>query len=588
MNKTRFISSVLALCITVTVAAETLYNGITLPSRWPPEIRHFSREPMPVPYLLSLPDVVPIDVGRQLFVDDFLIERTDLKRSFYSATIHPASPILIPDKPWEARQQKPKDPPQAFPFSDGVWYDPKDNLFKMWYVVGFNQATAYAYSADGLQWTKPDLDIEPGTNIVHRGVRDSATVWLNLEAADPARRFILHRRGRDPQKNWRQIIHFSPDGIHWSEPAAMAGASGDRSTFFCNPFRKKWVFGIRCNEMWPGGPETASPEFSKSPKWDYIDIGRIRRYAEGDTIEQAVQSWPWPKENPKRTMQEFIQCMSVPTIWVGADRLDPPRPDIGTPCELYNLDAVAYESLMVGLLTIWRGVPANYPARDKINEVCVGFSRDGFHWDRPCRRPLVGVSEDPQAWNYSNVQSAGGCFLIVGDQLYFYVSGRQQRDVTIRPGFASTGLATLRRDGFASMDAADKTGTLTTRPVRFSGKYLFVNVDNSIGRLRAEVLDRNGNVIKPFTLENCIPLSADSTRRQIRWKTGLFGPADLSLLAGKPVRFRFELTNGRLYSFWVSPDKSGASHGYTAAGGPGFTTPRDTVGANSIKLDSKP
>jgi hypothetical protein len=36
--------------------------------------------------------------------------------------------------------------------------------------------------------------------------------------------------------------------------------------------------------------------------------------------------------------------------------------------------------------------------------------------------------------------------------------------------------------------------------------------------------------------------------------------------------------NGRLYSFWVSPDASGASYGYVAAGGPGFTGPTDTVG----------
>ena len=33
-----------------------------------------------------------------------------------------------------------------------------------------------------------------------------------------------------------------------------------------------------------------------------------------------------------------------------------------------------------------------------------------------------------------------------------------------------------------------------------------------------------------------------------------------------------------LYSFWVSPDKSGASYGYVGGGGPGFTGAIDTVG----------
>jgi hypothetical protein len=47
------------------------------------------------------------------------------------------------------------------------------------------------------------------------------------------------------------------------------------------------------------------------------------------------------------------------------------------------------------------------------------------------------------------------------------------------------------------------------------------------------------------------------------------------------VRFRFYLTEGDLYAFWVSPDESGASHGYVAAGGPGLTGPTDTVGSTA-------
>ena len=59
------------------------------------------------------------------------------------------------------------------------------------------------------------------------------------------------------------------------------------------------------------------------------------------------------------------------------------------------------------------------------------------------------------------------------------------------------------------------------------------------------------------------------------------GAADMSALAGKPVRFRFHLRNGSLYAFWVSADARGASNGYVAAGGPGFTGPKDTIGART-------
>jgi len=42
------------------------------------------------------------------------------------------------------------------------------------------------------------------------------------------------------------------------------------------------------------------------------------------------------------------------------------------------------------------------------------------------------------------------------------------------------------------------------------------------------------------------------------------------------VRFRFHLTKGSLYSFWVTPDEKGSSGGYVGAGGPGFDGVRDT------------
>jgi hypothetical protein len=65
---------------------EKLYNGIELPDQWPPRfLDPASAEPMEVPYLQKPPKVIPIDVGRQLFVDDFLIEKTTLKRSFHQA-----------------------------------------------------------------------------------------------------------------------------------------------------------------------------------------------------------------------------------------------------------------------------------------------------------------------------------------------------------------------------------------------------------------------------------------------------------------------------------------------------------------------
>jgi len=100
-KQTVWCSVLLAVSLVPSMAAETLYNGIELPEPWPPQIDKLTREPMPVPYLENRPEVVPIDIGRQLFVDDFLIERTTLRRSYHRPEYHPDNPILKPDKPWE-------------------------------------------------------------------------------------------------------------------------------------------------------------------------------------------------------------------------------------------------------------------------------------------------------------------------------------------------------------------------------------------------------------------------------------------------------------------------------------------------------
>ena len=74
-------------------------------------------------------------------------------------------------------------------------------------------------------------------------------------------------------------------------------------------------------------------------------------------------------------------------------------------------------------------------------------------------------------------------------------------------GGGAIGLASLRRDGFASMEAGDKPGRLTTRPVKFRGKHLFVNLN---GDLRVEVLDEAGKAVRSSKV-----VSGDQTNLKI-------------------------------------------------------------------------
>jgi hypothetical protein len=571
---TAILASVLLLSPLTALAAaepsqevEALYNGIRLPAGWPrsaplpadwPPRSAKQPKPMPMPYLRHPPKVIPIDIGRQLFVDDFLIGDSTLARVWHQPQKHPNNPILKPETPLELQKGF---CPVAAPFSDGVFYDPKDRLFKMWYHAGWFDGTGFATSRDGVEWKRAELDVVPGTNRVipdrDQMRRDGASVWLDHGAKLASERFkmfLFTRTGTIGTKltgEQKGHILTSPDGIHWDFRGAT-GMVGDNTTFFYNPFRKKWVFSIRYN--------------IRNKSWRQ----RVRQYWECDDLLQAVQSDGWRK-NP-------------PIFWIATDAADQPDPAIGDTPQLYKLDAVAYESVILGLVEILLGPDGEKcfaQGLPKITELQVAFSRDGFYWDRPCRKPFIAPSRKPGDWQRGYISSAGGCCLIVGDKLHFYY-GAFMGDETLTNNtpwngmyaHGATGLAILRRDGFASMDAGTGTGTLTTRPVTFSGKYLFVNVNSPEGALRAEVLDENGKAIEPFTLEDCRPIVTDSVRQQITWNGG----SDLSGLKDRAVRFRFELTNGSLYAFWVSPDIRGASHGYTAAGGPGFTGPTDTVG----------
>ena len=440
----------------------------------------------------------------------------------------------------------------------------------MWYMGGYTRHLCLATSKDGIRWTRPKLDVVKGTNIVlNRGAPESNSVLMDLHEPDPTKRFkyFYFQAGGSP--SWALMYRHSPDGVHWSEPKWRSGHCGDRTTVFYNPFRKKHVFLIRAKA-------------NRS--------GRAKRYWETGDVNDA-DSVKWPGEGTNRALTP---------LWVRADLgRDFTRPEISDMPQLYHLDAMPYESVVIGLFAIHRGRFALrsdgrpvQPGRPKCNELTIGYSRDGFHWHRPEHKTFLGVSERRGSWRWGNIQPVGSLGLVVGDHIYFYVSARrgdpQQTNATewIHDANASTGLAIMRRDGFASMDAVGKTetGTLTTRPVRFRGEHLFVNVDAPHGEVRVEVLDPNGKTLEPFVLAKCRKIQANSTMRQVEWD----GVKDLSSLVGKEVRFRFHVANGRLYSFWVAPSRAGASHGYVLGGGPGFTAHRDTVGRAAYATNHAP
>jgi len=518
-----------------------LYNGLELPYEWPP--RHLdpaSSDPMPVPYLHKLPKTLPVDVGRQLFVDDFLIEKTDLKRTFHQAQKFAGNPVFKAETTNELAASSSGERGQeaaCYLGHGGVFFDPREGVFKMFYTAGWRGGLALATSPDLVHWTRPDLGFPPGGNLLlARGKEASGDncVWLDLNTQRPEERikFLTCLGGH--------VLKTSADGREWSQPVPT-GKAGDYCSFFFNPFRNVWAFSIK-----QGGPR-----------------GRCRYYFENTDFLKGA-NW------------------SNSVYWVGADRLDQPEPagrypGAGEPTQLYSLNAVAYESVMLGEFYIHRG-PKNeicdkgqFP---KLMDLSLGFSRDGFHWQRPDRRAFIAGERTEGSWDRAYVHGTAGVCLVMDDRLWFPYTAFSGSAPSGKHGMytgGSIGLATLRRDGFASLDAGEKTGTLTTRPLRFKGENLFVNFAAPQGELRVEVLTLEGKTYGGYSAATCVPLRGDSTRQRVTWR----GAENIARAKEKNVKLRFTLTNGALYSFWVTDDKNGASHGYVAAGGPAFSGTMD-------------
>ncbi|MCQ2118429.1 MAG: exo-alpha-sialidase [Bacteroidales bacterium] len=515
---------------------------------------------------------ISIDNGRQLFVDDLVVESTDLQRTWHHPEKFEGNPVMKPETAWE----KPEGGnAAACTKGGGIWWDESEKVFKLWYDAGWHHTICYAVSKDGINWERPDLDVVPGTNIVVRmddpAFRpDSWSVVKDPDAKNPDElyKMMIHRPWTEPWGGPDGACLVSPDGIHWKEVAPLP-ASGDRSTMYYNPFKERWVFSLRSNwtdNYLSGGPRNRMyyelEDFMEGPCWETRYRGSVLGHT---ALEQNLEKWIDRD-----------------------DTLDPVDPDVPglSKTQLYNFDAVAYESIMVGMLEIHIG-PENGECEPeglpKITDLKFAYSRDGKNFSRPEGGVAIGSERwASDAWDRGYVQPVSNLFVVNGDELWFYYGAfkgdpergsRHGNHDRVSENMAMydnscLGIARMRRDGFASLDGS---GTLTTKPLRFSGRHLFVNVSAPEGAIAAEIIDDEGNVVEGYSAKDSRVRKVDSTKLLIRWKK----KDGITLSKFVPYRIRFILENASLYSFWVAMGPDGASNGYLAGGGPGYDGLKD-------------
>jgi len=446
-----------------------------------------------------------IDSRRQLFVDDYVISSMEnVVRQFHQANKYESNPIM-PGVPV------------------AVLYDETSGKFRMWH------GRHYVESNDGVNWTEPDFG--PDGNEVLKGAGEVRGFIYNPEAQDSNRRYevVAERRANETTKEKGGFYMYrSANGLDWKQAMERpilrrtyqymqpgpfwAKGTGDTSIFQYDPILKKYTCSGKFNIYLPKDKINELGIVT-----DHKPRLRLRTFSESDDLVH------W----------------STPRFLLFPDKYD------GPDCQIYGHLGYVYESMWIGMIRAMNLTPEGYKQVD----IKLAYSRDGRHWLRPAHREAFIGLGDRDSWDADYMGYSKFGPTLVGDELWFYYFGARNAD---RPDVDSwrfsIGLAKLRRDGFASLNAGQEVGTITTRPMTFAGNRLVINADvEKDGWVKAAVLTRDSHPVESYALDDSLALTKDTTKGRMIWesKKELAGPGDSHL------RLVFQLKNARLYSFWI-------------------------------------
>ena len=468
-----------------------------------------------------------IDIGsrRELFIDDILIDKLSGARQVLQHPT-PRETCLVCDAPWEGSGCG-----YFAVFRDG-------ESCKMYYrgahiaIEGGKSARTHDYvaclatSPDGIAWTKPDLGV-----LEFQGSKHNNIVWVGRPAAHDFTPFRDTHPACKPEARYKAIstagmrkgaLAFqSPDGIHWSamndgKPVITKGAFDTQNLAFWDTVRREYRAYVR--------------DFRNG-------VRDVRTCTSQDFIHWTEPAWLDYPGAPREHIytNQVLPYYRAPHIFIGF----PTRYlDRGWTESTKALPELDHRKLRAA---------ANRRYGTALTEGLLMVSRDGrtFHrWKDAFLRP---GPERPGQWKYgdnylawhvvetaSHLRGAPPELSLYATESYWTGKATALRRYT------------LRIDGFVAVHAAADGGEMVTKPLTFQGKRLSLNLATSIaGDVRVELQDPDGRAIEGFAAADCHELFGDTLDRVVAWKGG----ADVSKLAGQPVRLRFVLRDADLYSF---------------------------------------
>jgi hypothetical protein len=487
------------------------------------------------------PSQLHVEENVQTFLDNVIIYYAGfVARRWHRPEKHAEGPVLQKDRPWEHVPY--------FTYSNyTVLRDPEDRLFKCWYedlLAGpdyhdedryFKSRQLYAQSEDGIHWEKPELDAltEDGrkTNIVigggDYGTAHSMSVVIDPHPATPGERFralCTHMSRKGKEFDRIECFH-SPDGMQWDlydelPSFGMAGARlDDVSVLFYDDDSREFVQNTR--HFLKGGGSLSTPG------------GGLHHFA-ATNYRRIWQS----------RSHDFIHW-SEPILVAAADP------------ELDNLDEQFYGMAQYKLGNIHLATVGVFRQADNEMDVQLLVSRDGIRWKRTAKLQPFLAPRGEGYWD-AHMVSIVSPPIEVGDELWFYHGGttthhdwwlRDDLDIPEAKDQSliryCLGLARLRRDGYVGIyGTKPRPGCLITQSMMSRGTKLVINARCSPGGfIRVEVRDNYGNLIEPFSEENCDPFTSDSVEHTVTWK-------------GKPTipvrdwrRLAFTIAGAELFSF---------------------------------------
>ncbi|WP_053207411.1 hypothetical protein [Jiangella muralis] len=444
-----------------------------------------------------------LGVQQELFIDDYRIESTDLER-----VVHPGTktgPVLTPTEPWEGVMTQ---------IMGSVFWDPSYGKYRMYYVgINAGWRILYAESDDGTTWEKPDLGLvdyqgSKANNIVLAPAGGGGVVY-DPDDADPNRRYkMLTLVWSGSTRTYRAF--FSPDGFVWTpSPVAPAIPGADVVTVSYDQEKghfialTKQIYGVRA--------------FFLSTSTDFVHWTYPEYALAADELDQTIAVSHGALE---------AQTYAVPALPYGNDY-------IGFP---WMFEITAHDD-----------PGGTGGGADGTTDVQIAASRDLRHWHRPDRSNVFLRGPDG-SWDDSMVITSSDLIVTDTEVSTYYGGWDGTHAIPGGERKAAIGKVTWRKDGWVSMRAGAETGTLTTRELEVSGDSLVVNaVLGTGGSLRAELLDAAGDPLPGFGLAASNPVTGDQLAAELTWDG-----ADFAAIGDQPVRIRFHLTGGDLYSFTVA------------------------------------